>query len=99
VRARFGRDLLGARAHRTMTQNTHRAWSADAPGARYTGTRSAPSSAWVGTPSDEALPLLLTLSSGVTGYTTIHAGSARQAGKHDEWTVWDSASAPVGRRR
>lgn len=26
----------------------------------------------------EALPLLLTLSSGVTGYTTIHAGSARQ---------------------
>jgi pilus assembly protein CpaF len=27
----------------------------------------------------EALPLLLTLSSGVTGYTTIHAGSARQA--------------------
>ncbi len=27
----------------------------------------------------EALPLLLTLSSGVTGYTTIHAGSANQA--------------------
>lgn len=27
----------------------------------------------------EALPLLLTLSSGVTGYTTIHAGNARQA--------------------
>jgi pilus assembly protein CpaF len=27
----------------------------------------------------EALPLLLTLSSGVTGYTTIHAGTARQA--------------------
>ncbi|HEX2048109.1 MAG TPA: hypothetical protein VHF27_10110, partial [Acidimicrobiales bacterium] len=27
----------------------------------------------------EALPLLLTLSSGVKGYTTIHAGSARQA--------------------
>jgi hypothetical protein len=27
----------------------------------------------------EALPLLLTLSSGVTGFTTIHAGSARQA--------------------
>src|SRR5918994_2418273 len=37
------------------------------------------SSAWVGTPNDEALPLLLTLSSGVTGFTTIHAGSARQA--------------------
>jgi len=29
--------------------------------------------------SPEALPLLLTLSSGVTGFTTIHAGSARQA--------------------
>lgn len=29
--------------------------------------------------SGEALPLLLTLSSGVKGYTTIHAGSARQA--------------------
>ena len=29
--------------------------------------------------SPEALPLLLTLSSGVKGYTTIHAGSARQA--------------------
>ncbi len=28
---------------------------------------------------DEALPLLLTLSSGVKGFTTIHAGSARQA--------------------
>jgi pilus assembly protein CpaF len=27
----------------------------------------------------EALPLLLTLSSGVNGFTTIHAGSARQA--------------------
>ena len=27
----------------------------------------------------EALPLLLTLSSGVQGFTTIHAGSARQA--------------------
>ncbi|MFQ5558563.1 MAG: ATPase, T2SS/T4P/T4SS family, partial [Acidimicrobiales bacterium] len=27
----------------------------------------------------EALPLLLTLSSGVKGFTTIHAGSARQA--------------------
>src|SRR4029450_7936767 len=27
----------------------------------------------------EALPLLLTLSSGITGYTTIHAGSSRQA--------------------
>ncbi len=30
-------------------------------------------------PNDEALPLLLTLSSGVKGFTTIHAGSARQA--------------------
>lgn len=29
--------------------------------------------------SAEALPLLLTLSSGVTGFTTLHAGSARQA--------------------
>ena len=29
--------------------------------------------------SPEALPLLLTLSSGVKGFTTIHAGSARQA--------------------
>lgn len=29
--------------------------------------------------SAEALPLLLTLSSGVQGFTTIHAGSARQA--------------------
>ena len=29
--------------------------------------------------SAEALPLLLTLSSGVKGFTTIHAGSARQA--------------------
>ncbi len=28
---------------------------------------------------DEGLPLLLTLSSGVKGFTTIHAGSARQA--------------------
>ena len=34
---------------------------------------------WVGESGDEALPLLLTLSSGVKGYTTIHAGSARQA--------------------
>ena len=33
---------------------------------------------WVGESGDEALPLLLTLSSGVKGYTTIHAGSARQ---------------------
>ena len=29
--------------------------------------------------SAEALPLLLTLSSGVQGFTTIHSGSARQA--------------------
>jgi len=33
----------------------------------------------VGRSGDEALPLLLTLSSGVKGFTTIHAGSARQA--------------------
>lgn len=33
----------------------------------------------MGRSGDEALPLLLTLSSGVKGYTTIHAGSARQA--------------------
>jgi pilus assembly protein CpaF len=33
----------------------------------------------VGRSGEEALPLLLTLSSGVTGYTTIHAGSARKA--------------------
>jgi pilus assembly protein CpaF len=40
----------------------------------------APDVAVVGEVRDrEALPLLLTLSSGVTGYTTIHAGSARQA--------------------
>jgi pilus assembly protein CpaF len=42
--------------------------------------RMAPDVAVVGEVRDrEALPLLLTLSSGVTGYTTIHAGSARQA--------------------
>lgn len=42
--------------------------------------RMAPDVAIVGECRDrEALPLLLTLSSGVTGYTTIHAGSARQA--------------------
>ena len=35
---------------------------------------------WATTPGrGEALPLLLTLSSGVKGFTTIHAGSARQA--------------------
>jgi pilus assembly protein CpaF len=40
----------------------------------------APDVAIVGEVRDrEALPLLLTLSSGVKGYTTIHAGSARQA--------------------
>jgi pilus assembly protein CpaF len=40
----------------------------------------APDVAIVGEVRDrEALPLLLTLSSGVTGFTTIHAGSARQA--------------------
>ena len=33
----------------------------------------------MGGSGDEALPLLLTLSSGVKGFTTIHAGSARQA--------------------
>ncbi len=42
--------------------------------------RMAPDVAIVGEVRDrEALPLLLTLSSGVTGYTTIHAGSARQS--------------------
>src|SRR2546430_13904167 len=40
----------------------------------------APDVAIVGEVRDrEALPLLLTLSSGVNGFTTIHAGSARQA--------------------
>jgi len=42
--------------------------------------RMAPDVAVVGEVRDrEALPLLLTLSSGVTGYTTIHAGTAAQA--------------------
>jgi pilus assembly protein CpaF len=42
--------------------------------------RMAPDVAVVGEVRDrEALPLLLTLSSGVQGFTTIHAGSARQA--------------------
>src|SRR3954464_718936 len=42
--------------------------------------RMAPDVAIVGEVRDrEALPLLLTLSSGVKGLTTIHAGSARQA--------------------
>jgi pilus assembly protein CpaF len=42
--------------------------------------RMAPDAAIVGEVRDrEALPLLLTLSSGVQGFTTIHAGSARQA--------------------
>ena len=42
--------------------------------------RMAPDVAIVGEVRDrEALPLMLTLSSGVTGFTTIHAGSARQA--------------------
>src|SRR5256886_17098038 len=42
--------------------------------------RMAPDVAIVGEVRDrEALALLLTLSSGVKGYTTIHAGSARQA--------------------
>ena len=42
--------------------------------------RMAPDVAIVGEVRDrEALPLLLTLSSGVTGYTTIHAASARSA--------------------
>ena len=42
--------------------------------------RMAPDVAIVGEVRDrEALPLLLTLSSGVTGFTTIHAGSARKA--------------------
>ena len=40
----------------------------------------APDVAIVGEVRDrEALPLLLTLSSGVKGFTTVHAGSARQA--------------------
>ncbi|MHB8295877.1 MAG: CpaF family protein, partial [Acidimicrobiales bacterium] len=42
--------------------------------------RMAPDFAIVGEVRDsEALPLLMTLSSGVKGFTTIHAGSARQA--------------------
>lgn len=42
--------------------------------------RMAPDVAIVGEVRDrEALPLLMTLSSGVTGYTTIHSGTARQA--------------------
>ncbi len=42
--------------------------------------RMAPDVAIVGEVRDrEALPLLLTLSSGVAGYTTVHAGSAAQA--------------------
>ena len=42
--------------------------------------RMAPDVAIVGEVRDrEAIPLLLTLSSGVTGYATIHAGSVRQA--------------------
>ena len=42
--------------------------------------RMAPDVAVVGEVRDrEALPLLLTLSSGVTGFTTVHAGSAAQA--------------------
>ena len=42
--------------------------------------RMAPDVAIVGEVRDrEAMPLLLTLSSGVTGYTTIHAASSRQA--------------------
>jgi pilus assembly protein CpaF len=42
--------------------------------------RMAPDVAIVGEVRDrEALPLLLTLSSGVTGFTTVHAASARQA--------------------
>ncbi len=42
--------------------------------------RMAPDVAIVGEVRDrEAVPLLLTLSSGVTGYATIHAGSVRQA--------------------
>ena len=42
--------------------------------------RMAPDVAIVGEVRDrEAVPLLLTLSSGVTGYATVHAGSARQA--------------------
>jgi pilus assembly protein CpaF len=42
--------------------------------------RMAPDVAVVGEVRDqEAMPLLLTLSSGVQGFTTIHAGSARQA--------------------
>ena len=48
--------------------------------------RMAPDVAIVGEVRDsEALPLLLTLSSGVKGYTTIHAGSARQALTRLRW--------------
>ena len=54
--------------------------------------RMAPDIAIVGEVRDrEALPLLLTLSSGVKGYTTIHAGSARQASPASA----SSASFPI----
>ena len=57
----------------TASRSTCAGWS---PGF----LRMAPDVAIVGEVRDrEALPLLLTLSSGVTGFTTIHAGSARQA--------------------
>ncbi|MBK9298843.1 MAG: Flp pilus assembly complex ATPase component TadA [Candidatus Microthrix sp.] len=55
--------------------------------------RMAPDVAIVGEVRDrEALPLLLTLSSGVKGFTTIHAGSARQALTR----LASSASWPTG---
>lgn len=61
--------------------------------------RMAPDVAIVGEVRDrEALPLLLTLSSGVTGYTTIHAGSARQALTRLRFVAQlaDSNQLPVG---
>lgn len=60
--------------------------------------RMAPDVAIVGEVRDrEALPLLLTLSSGVTGYTTIHAGSARQALTRLRFVAQlsDSAQLPI----
>ena len=79
----------GLRGRRAAAQ---RGQHADPAGPRTTGPRStcagwspgflrmAPDVAIVGEVRDrEALPLLLTLSSGVKGFTTIHAGSARQA--------------------
>lgn len=58
--------------------------------------RMAPDVAIVGEVRDrEAMPLLMTLSSGVTGYTTIHAGSARQALSRLRFLAQLSGSADV----